>query len=79
MLAGSLCWAPRAPRNFVRRDGTVIGKVTKQNLKVRLADVKKEINAGESIAGADLEFRNHQAHRLSELLSGGRFLYRTEA
>jgi hypothetical protein len=39
--------------------GVLIGKVTKQNLKVRLADVKKAIKAGESIAGADLEFRNN--------------------
>jgi hypothetical protein len=34
--------------------GLLIGKVTKQNLKVR--PVKKAIKAQESIAGGDLEF-----------------------
>jgi uncharacterized protein YheU (UPF0270 family) len=45
--------------SIVRRDGTVIGTLTMQNLKLRLADVKKAIKAGESVAGADLEFRNN--------------------
>ena len=45
--------------SLVRRDESVIGKLTKQNLKVRLVDVKKAIKGGESVAGADLEYRNH--------------------
>jgi len=44
---------------LVRRDESVIGKLTKQNLKVRLVDVKKAIKGGEVVAGADLEYRNH--------------------
>jgi hypothetical protein len=43
----------------VRRDGTVIGKLTRQNLKVRLSDVKKAIKDGLSVPGADIEFRNN--------------------
>ena len=45
--------------SLVRRDETVIDKLTKQKPKVRLADVKKAIKGGESVTGADLEFRNH--------------------
>ena len=45
--------------SLVRRDESVIGRLTKQNLKVRLVDVKKAIKGGESVAGADLEYRNH--------------------
>ena len=68
-VASRRCWqgpyvgAPCATRNFVRRDGTVVGKLTKQNLMVRLPDVKKAIKAGESIVGADLEFRNNLIRR----------------
>jgi hypothetical protein len=45
--------------SLVRRDETVIGKLNKHNLKVRVADVKKAIKSGDSVPGADLEFRNH--------------------
>jgi hypothetical protein len=37
----------------------VLGKITKQDLKVRLAEVKKALQAGETVPGADLEFRNN--------------------
>ena len=45
--------------DLLRLDPSLIFKLTKQNLKVRLADVKKGIKGGESVAGTDLEFRNH--------------------
>ena len=37
----------------------ILDKLTKQDLKVRLADVKKALKNGESVPGADLEFRNN--------------------
>jgi hypothetical protein len=45
--------------DLVRLDPTVISQLTRQNLKVRLADIKKALRAGESVAGADIEYRNH--------------------
>lgn len=45
--------------SLVRRDESIVGKLSKQNLKVRVVDVKKAIRGGESVAGTDLEFRNH--------------------
>jgi len=45
--------------NLVRRDESIIGKLSKQNLKVRVVEMKKALKAGESVPGADLEFRNH--------------------
>jgi len=44
---------------LILRDETIVGKVNKQNLKVRVVDVKKAIKGGESVPGADLEYRNH--------------------
>jgi len=45
--------------DLVRLDPDVTGKLTGQDLKVRLADVKRAIKAGDSVAGADLEYRDH--------------------
>jgi hypothetical protein len=44
---------------FVRLDNTLVAKLTKQNLKVRLSDVKKAIKDGIRVPGADMEFRNN--------------------
>jgi hypothetical protein len=44
---------------FVRLDNTLVAKLTKQNLKVRLSDVKKAIKDGIRVPGADVEFRNN--------------------
>lgn len=45
--------------DLVRIDPSIIGKLTKQDLQVRRADVKKAIQGGESVPGADLEFRSN--------------------
>jgi hypothetical protein len=45
--------------DLVRLDPSVVSRLTRQNLKVRLADIKQALKAGESVAGADIQYRNH--------------------
>ena len=44
---------------WMGKDGALELVDNKREVKVRLADMKRAIKAGESVPGADLEYRNH--------------------